>query len=121
MCVSMKTLKTNKSFWHQRTVFFNRCKHVFYLASEVIALAIGDSGTGAAEASASTCESISGSLVGEPNIPANGPETETDESTTDESTLIVAANIGAFKLAIAEHRTSTSIQKLIRVFFCEIH
>ena len=50
-------------------------------ASEVSATAtgeIGDSGTGAAEASASIYELMSGSLVGAPNIPANGPETETD-------------------------------------------
>ena len=60
----------------------------------------GDSGTGAAEASASICESMSGSLVGAPNIPANGPETETVESTAEDS--MTDANIGVFKLAIAE-------------------
>ena len=49
-------------------------------------------------------------------MPANGPETETDESTTDESTF--AANIGAFELAIAEHRKLKSIQQRMRDFFC---
>ena len=87
-------------------------------ASEVTGTATGvtgDSGTGSAEASASICESMSGSLVGAPNIPANGPETETVESTTDESTT--DANIGVFKLAIAEHRTLKSIQTE-RDLFC---
>ena len=78
-------------------------------ASEVTA--IGDSGSGAAEAVSSSRESIDGSIISAPNMPANGPETESDESTTDESTLTVAASIGAFKLAIAEHRTIKSIHK----------
>ena len=49
-------------------------------------------------------------------MPANGPETETDESTTDESSL--AANVAAFKVAIAETKKMNPIQNECDDLFC---
>ena len=66
--------------------------------------------TGAARDEAA-CESINGSIVGAQSTPANGPEAETDESS-------LAANIGEFILAIADHKNMNAIQNPCNDFFC---